>query len=110
MSGLDGATATAPTEALVSWWSVTTFQVTPPSVDFHRPPPVAPKWYSLGRAALPATAIDRPPRRGPMLRHWSAPKGEAWPIASPERCAVSVPEPIARAPAKEHHRHQPEGF
>ena len=43
MSGLDGATATAPTEELAIWPSVTGFQVVPPSVVFQSPPPVAPK-------------------------------------------------------------------
>src|SRR5919109_4647973 len=36
---------------------------------FHRPPPVAPKYASRGRPFTPLTAIDRPPRAGPMLRH-----------------------------------------
>ena len=35
-------------------------QVVPPSVVFHRPPPVAPNQYSSGRARLPATACERP--------------------------------------------------
>jgi hypothetical protein len=42
-SGLDSETATAPTDALVIWPSVTGAQFTPPSTVFHRPPPVAPK-------------------------------------------------------------------
>jgi hypothetical protein len=42
MSGFDGATATAPTEELWIWPSVTGVQVAPPSVVFHKPPPVAP--------------------------------------------------------------------
>ncbi|OYV67161.1 MAG: hypothetical protein B7Z72_10095 [Gemmatimonadetes bacterium 21-71-4] len=36
-------TPTAPTEALVIWPSVTGAHSSPPSVDFQRPPPVAPK-------------------------------------------------------------------
>ena len=43
MSGFDSLTATAPTEALVILPSVTAAQFSPPSVVFHRPPPVAPK-------------------------------------------------------------------
>ncbi len=41
--GLVSETATAPTEALVIWPSVTGSQFSPVSVDFQRPPPVAPK-------------------------------------------------------------------
>ncbi len=43
MSGLVSETATAPTDALWIWPSVTGAQVVPPSVVFQRPPPVAPK-------------------------------------------------------------------
>ena len=43
MSGLVSETATAPTDALCSWPSVTGAQFSPPLVVFHRPPPVAPK-------------------------------------------------------------------
>ena len=43
MSGFDSLTATAPTDALVILPSVTGDQFSPPSVVFHRPPPVAPK-------------------------------------------------------------------
>jgi hypothetical protein len=42
-----------------------------PSVVFQTTPPTAPKKYSSGRAELPATASDRPPRSGPMFRHRS---------------------------------------
>src|SRR5579864_8822392 len=69
MSGLVSDTATAPTEELLSCPSVTTAQVIPPSVVFQRPPPVAPKYASLGRPLTPVTAIERPPRSGPTLRH-----------------------------------------
>src|SRR5262245_60353907 len=69
MSGLLSDTATAPTEELVICPSVTGAQVSPPSVVFQRPPPVAPKYASRGRPLTPLTAIDRPPRSGPMLRH-----------------------------------------
>jgi len=43
MSGLLSATATAPTDALPICLSVTGAQVSPRSVVFHNPPPVAPK-------------------------------------------------------------------
>src|SRR3982751_6330362 len=69
MSGLDAGTATAPTDDDASCPSLTGAQLVPPSVVFHNPPPVAPKKYSLGRVGEPATAIERPPRFGPMLRH-----------------------------------------
>ena len=42
-SGSVSATATAPTDADVIWKSVTGCQLSPPSVVFQRPPPVAPK-------------------------------------------------------------------
>src|SRR5690349_8275505 len=69
-SGLDGATATAPTDEVSSPLSVTGFHVVPPSTAFHSPPPVAPKKYSSGRASLPETVMDRPPRFGPRSRHF----------------------------------------
>src|SRR3954468_18404629 len=69
MSGFDSDTATAPTEALVNWPSVTGAQVVPLSVVFQRPPPTAPKYASFGRPRTPLTAIERPPRGGPTLRH-----------------------------------------
>src|SRR4051794_29188321 len=71
-SGLASQTATAPTDELVSARSVIGRQVVPPSVVFQRPPPVAPNQYSSGRFWLPATACERPPRLGPMLRQRSA--------------------------------------
>ena len=42
-SGFDSETATAPTEELLIWPSVTAVHSTPPSVVFQSPPPVAPK-------------------------------------------------------------------
>src|SRR5262245_36267112 len=75
MSGLEGDTAMAPTEELAICPSVTGVHDVPPSMVFHRPPPVAPKKYSNGREGDPAAAIDRPPRSGPMLRHCSASSG-----------------------------------
>src|SRR6185436_13184424 len=71
-SGLDSETATAPTEELVIRPSVTGAQLLPASVVFHRPPPTAPKYASRGRPLTPETAIDRPPRSGPMLRQRNA--------------------------------------
>jgi hypothetical protein len=68
-SGFVSLTATAPTLALLSWPSVTGAQLSPASVVFHRPPPVAPKYASFGRPFTPEAAMDRPPRSGPMLRH-----------------------------------------
>src|SRR4029079_15817263 len=47
--------------------SVIGFQVVPPSVVFHAPPPVAPNQYSFGRESLPSAEIDRPPRAGPTF-------------------------------------------
>ena len=72
MSGFDSETATAPTDELVIWPSVTGAHFAPPSVVFHRPPPTAPKYASFGRPFTPETAIERPPRSGPTLRHLKA--------------------------------------
>src|SRR5438128_1247515 len=53
MSGFDADTASAPTDELAIWPSVTGAQVSPPSVVFQRPPPTAPKYASLGRPLTP---------------------------------------------------------
>ncbi len=42
-SGSDSETATAPTDALDTWPSVTGTQLLPASVVFQSPPPTAPK-------------------------------------------------------------------
>src|SRR4029450_4303395 len=68
MSGFDSDTATAPTDELLIDASVTGTHVSPLSTVFHSPPPTAPKYASFGRPFTPLTAIDRPPRGGPMLR------------------------------------------
>src|SRR5471032_2982219 len=72
MSGLDSETATAPTDELEIRPSVTGAHFIPPSVVFQRPPPAAPKYDSFGRPLTPETAIERPPRSGPTLRHLNA--------------------------------------
>src|SRR5262249_37114559 len=72
VSGLDSETATAPTDELLICPSVTGVQLAPLSIVFQRPPPTAPKYASFGRPFTPETAIERPPRSGPMLRHLSA--------------------------------------
>src|SRR5882724_11910497 len=67
-SGRDSATATAPTDELLIWPSVTGAHFMPPSIVFQSPPPTAPKYASFGRPLTPDTAIERPPRSGPMAR------------------------------------------
>ena len=67
--GIVSDTATAPTDALRDLAVGDRRPVSPPSVVFHSPPPTAPKYASFGRPFTPPTAIDRPPRSGPMLRH-----------------------------------------
>src|SRR6185436_19795529 len=47
-------------------------QVMPPSTVLKTPPPTVPIQYSFGRATLPATADERPPRYGPISRQRSA--------------------------------------
>src|SRR5688572_6809665 len=103
MSGFDSATATAPTEEDLKKRSETARHVTPPSVVFHNPPPVAPKKYSSGRLALPAAACDRPPRGGPSERQRNPPNRTgsktagsldapaAWPCACANRGRRSGP-------------------
>ena len=71
-SGLESETATAPTDELWTWPSVTGSQVAPPSTVFHSPPPVWPEYASFGRPFTPATASARPRAVGPDA---SPPKG-----------------------------------
>src|SRR5439155_16118893 len=72
--------------------SVTGVQLTPPSVVFQSPPPTAPKYASFGRPFTPDTAIDRPPRSGPMLRHLNALKKVSSGVAAPG-CACAATRP-----------------
>src|SRR3954469_1706689 len=91
MSGFDSETATAPTDELVIRPSVSGAHFAPPSVVFQRPPPAAPKYASLGRPLAPDTAIDRPPRSGPTLRHLNALTIAGSSVASTDGvCAASV--------------------
>ena len=52
--------------------SVIGTHVSPPSTDLKTPPPTVPIQYSWGRATLPAAAAERPPRNGPISRHFMA--------------------------------------
>src|SRR5690242_5818020 len=89
MSGLLSLTATAPTDALWSWPSVTGRQFSPASVVFHKPPPTAPKYASFARPFTPLTAMERPPRSGPMFRHLKLPrKVESGPAGAVAALAV----------------------
>src|SRR5690349_21915429 len=83
-SGFDSETATAPTEELLIWPSVTGSQLSPPSTVFHSPPPTAPKYASRGRPFTPLTAIDRPPRSGPTLRHCNCDSSDPTVEAGPD--------------------------
>src|SRR6185437_4997322 len=92
MFGSLSATATAPTDALRICPSVTLVQVAPPSVVFHSPPPVAPKYPTLGWPRTPLIAIDRPPRSGPRLRQWSPFRiAESTGAAAAPTCGRSAP-------------------
>src|SRR5690348_8977769 len=71
MSGFDSDTPMAPIVP-PKYLSVTGSQVLPPSVLLNTPPPVVPNQYSLGRAAEPAAATLRPPRKMPISRQLSA--------------------------------------
>src|SRR5258708_37721903 len=68
MSGFDSETPIAPTVP-PKYLSVTGNHALPPSVVLKTPPPSVPNQYSLGRAAEPATATLRPPRKIPISRH-----------------------------------------
>src|SRR6266403_3231154 len=96
VSGRDSATATAPTDELLIWPSVTGAHFMPPSVVFQRPPPTAPKYASFGRPFTPDTAIDRPPRSGPMLRHLKASRTA---LSMPPSAPVDCADRFGRAPA-----------
>src|SRR6266702_3799540 len=67
MSGFDSETPIAPMVP-PKYLSVTGSHVLPPSVLLKTPPPVVPNQYSLDRAAEPATATLRPPRKMPISR------------------------------------------
>src|SRR5260221_9466127 len=90
MSGFVSLTATAPTLADLSWPSVIGAQWSPASVVFHRPPPPAPKYAFFGWPRTPLTAIERPPRWGPMLRH-------LYPASSTESGTNVCPNPLVAA-------------
>src|SRR5438046_1338751 len=70
-SGFDSLTPIAPIVP-PKYLSLAASHVWPPSPDLKTPPPVVPIQYSLGRAAEPATATDRPPRKMPISRHFRA--------------------------------------
>src|SRR5579871_3670934 len=69
MLGSDSDTAIAPTDPVVKSLSGIGSHERPASVVFQPPPPVQPKENTLGCATTPATAVTRPPRKGPMERH-----------------------------------------
>src|SRR5881628_3693729 len=71
MSGFDSLTPIPPIVP-PKYLSVAGSQVLPPSVVLNTPPPVVPIQYSFGRDAEPATATERPPRKMPISRHFSA--------------------------------------
>src|SRR5512142_2428447 len=67
MSGFEALTPKAPIVP-PKYLSEDAVHVSPPSVDLKTPPPVVPIQYSRGRAAEPATATVRPPRKIPISR------------------------------------------
>src|SRR6266699_3749076 len=73
LSGFDWETPIAPMVP-PKYLSVMGSHVFPPSMLLKTPPPVVPNQYSLGRAAEPATATLRPPRKIPISRQVSAAK------------------------------------
>src|SRR5579863_10583170 len=53
--------------------SKTGFHEAPTSVLFHTPPPTPPKYQVAGSPGTPVTATTRPPRNGPICRHFMPP-------------------------------------
>src|SRR5438093_9797259 len=72
--GSDKETAMPPTDARLKKRSLVFSQYSPPSIDFHTPPPVEPKKNVLRSLGSAATAPTRPPRYGPAQRHSSLSK------------------------------------
>src|SRR5271165_4710617 len=66
--GFDGATASAPIDA-IGWPSNSGTHVTPAFSVFHTPPSTAPKKYVVPSPGTPDTATVRPPRNGPIDLH-----------------------------------------
>src|ERR1700675_1481403 len=50
------------------------FQEAPASVLFHTPPATPPKYQVSGSPGTPLTATTRPPRNGPICRHFIPPR------------------------------------
>src|SRR5450631_1696317 len=50
------------------------FQEAPTSVVFHTPPATPPKYQVSGSPGTPLTATTRPPRNGPIWRHFMPPR------------------------------------
>src|ERR1700680_1574730 len=54
------------------------FHEAPTSVLFHTPPATPPKYHVIGSPATPLTATTRPPRKGPICRHFMPPSNAGW--------------------------------
>ncbi len=61
----------APIEPASKWPSEMFVHSSPASTVFHTPPPVAPMKNVCGCSVIPATAVLRPPRGGPIDRYSS---------------------------------------
>src|SRR5205823_9305415 len=55
------------------WSSNLGFHVAPTSVLFQTPPATPPKYQVVGSPGTPLTATTRPPRNGPICRHFMPP-------------------------------------
>src|SRR5580704_18905530 len=86
----ESATAIAPIEAIF-WSSNTGFHEAPTSVLFHTPPATAPKYQVLGSPGTPVTATTRPPRNGPIWRHFMPPSnsGLTWLATDPAYTTIN---------------------
>src|SRR5437763_457254 len=70
--GLRGSNTTsiAPVDGATPSASLTGVHSMPPSALLNTPPATPPNQYVAGSPGTPATAIDRPPRKGPIARHF----------------------------------------
>src|SRR5277367_5855376 len=65
----ESATAMAPIEEIFCSSNMG-FQDAPASMLFHTPPATPPKYQVEGSPGTPLTATTRPPRNGPIWRHF----------------------------------------
>src|SRR3954468_2245553 len=75
--------------------SVTGAHDCPALIDLNTPPPGVPIQNSSGRDGLPATAAERPPRKGPISRQWTP--ANVAESACPELCEPETLGKVTKA-------------